>query len=114
MPRFRYGSTFVTPAHFPMPMPYTPSLAEQAAESQPPVDPPQIPTEPCPIPEDCLEVLKTLDADTLDKCCRAMRNGTPGDPTSSEKGVLRRIANTIGVDDVIALSWSPTYKLYFP
>jgi hypothetical protein len=43
-----------------------------------------------------------------------MRNGTPGDPTASEKGVLRRIANGIGVDDVVALSWSPTYKLYFP
>lgn len=112
MPRYQMGSFHILPSACPMPMPYTPSITEQA--TQPPVDPPQIPTEPCPIPEDCISILKTLDADTLDKCCRAMRNGVPGDPTSSEKGVLRRIANTIGVDDVIVLSWAPTYKLYFP
>ncbi len=112
MPRYRVGSNFYTPSHFPMPMPYTPSLAEQAGD--PPIESPQIPMEPCPIPDDYLQILKTLDAETLDKCARAMRNGTPGEPTSTEKGVLRRIANTIGVDDVIALSWSPTYNLYFP
>lgn len=112
MPRYRMGSNFYTPSTFPMPMPSVPSIAEQPAET--PVDPPQIPTEPCPIPEECLQILKTLDSEALDKCIRAMRNGTPGNPTASEKGVLRRIANGIGVDDVIALSWSPTYKLYFP
>ena len=112
MPRFRIGSFSLPSSAFPMPMPYTPSITEQAAQT--PTEPSPPPTEPCPIPEECLAILKTLDADTLDKCVRAMRNGTPGDPTSSEKGVLRRIANTIGVDDVIALSWSPTYKLYFP
>ena len=112
MPRYRMGSNFYTPSTFPMPMPSVPSIAEQPAETL--VDPPQIPTEPCPIPEECLQILKTLDSEALDKCIRAMRNGTPGNPTASEKGVLRRIANGIGVDDVIALSWSPTYKLYFP
>ena len=116
MPRFRIGSTFYTPSNFPMPMPSTPSIAEQAEEQAEllPVELPPIPSEPCPIPDDCLQILKTLDAETLDKCARAMRNGTPGEPSSKEKGVLRRIANTIGVDDVIALSWSPTYKVYFP
>ena len=112
MPRYRMGSNFYTPSTFPMPMPSVPSIAEQPAET--PVDPPHIPTEPCPIPEECLQILKTLDSEALDKCIRAMRNGTPGNPTASEKGVLRRIANGIGVDDVIALSWSLTYKLYFP
>jgi hypothetical protein len=111
MPRYRMGSTFYTPSTFPMPMPSVPSIVEQSEDI--PVEPLQIPTEPCPIPEECIQILKTLDSEALSKCIRAMRNGTPGNPTASEKGVLRRIANGIGVDDVVALSWSPTYKLYF-
>lgn len=108
MPRFRLGSAklpfiaeiVVPPVDAPQELP-TPSL-------------PQAPIDPCPIPEECLQILQTLDAETLDKCIKAMRNGIAGSPTSTEKGVLRRIANAIGIDDVIALSWSPTYKLYFP
>ena len=110
MPRYRIGSTFLTPSHFPMLA--TQPTVEQAAESI--VVPPQAPTEPNPIPDAYLEILKNLDSESLDKCIRAMRNGIAGSPTSSEKSVLRRIANGIGVDDLIALSWSPTYKLYFP
>lgn len=110
MPRYRIGSTFLTPSHFPMPS--TQPVAEQAAESI--VAPLQAPTEPNPIPDAYLEILKNLDSVSLDKCIRAMRNGIAGSPTSPEKSVLRRIANGIGVDDVVALSWSPTYKLYFP
>lgn len=108
MPRFRLGSAklpfiaeiMVPPVDAPQELPI-PSL-------------PQAPTDPCPIPEECLAILQSLDEETLEKCCKAMRNGISGEPTSTQKGVLRRIANTIQVDDVIALSWSPTYKLYFP
>lgn len=109
MPRFRLGSVklpFITE------MMETQSIidsSENSASTQF-----QIPSDPCPIPEECLQILQTLDAETLDKCIKAMRNGIAGSPTSTEKGVLRRIAKAIGIDDVIALSWSPTYKLYFP
>lgn len=84
MPRYRMGSNFYTPSTFPMPMPSVPSIVEQTAET--PVDPPQIPTEPCPIPEECLQILKTLDSEALDKCIRAMRNGTPGQPNCFGEG----------------------------
>jgi hypothetical protein len=62
------------------------------------------------IPEECLELLKSLDDATLEKCVRAMRNGTPGEPTSTEKGVLRKIANPLGIEDIIALSWAKPYS----
>jgi hypothetical protein len=105
MPRFRLGS---------VKMPFVAEMMEVSPTESPTLPLPQTPTDPCPIPEECLTILRSLDGETLEKCCKAMRNGISGEPTSTEKGVLRRIANTIGVDDVIALSWSPTYKLYFP
>lgn len=85
MPRFRFGNIAVI------------------------MQPPQ-PVEIIRIPDECLEVLKSLDEETLDKCVRAMRNGVPGEPTSGEKGVLRRIANPLGIEDIIALSWAGPFK----
>lgn len=106
MPRFRLGS-FKTPSFIqPMPMPFVEGIGISLPLSSP--------SEPCPLTDEQVAFFRELTAETINRCCRAMRNGTPGEPTSSEKGVLRRIANEIGVDDVIALSWSPTYKLYFP
>lgn len=87
MPRFRYGNVAVTPEFMPPMQPIVLSV----------------------IPKEVIEILKSLDQETLERCSRAMRNGTAGEPTSTEKGVLRRVANQIGMDDVIALSWAGTY-----
>lgn len=109
MPRFRLGSAKLP---FISEVMEIQSVDEQSANSA--STQVQAPIDPCPIPEECLQILQRLDAETLDKCIKAMRNGIAGSPTPTEKGVLRRIANAIGIDDVVALSWSPTYKLYFP
>ena len=104
MPRFRFGSVKTSPIFVQADIPQIENGATVDTK----------PTEPCPISENYLVILRSLDTEILDKCCKAMRNGTAGEPTPTEKGVLRRIANAVGIDDIIALSWSPTYKLYFP
>ena len=88
MPRFRYGNISMPPIE----------IAYEAVPAS------------ASIPEECLELLKSLDDATLEKCVRAMRNGTPGEPTSTEKGVLRKIANPLGIEDIIALSWAKPYS----
>lgn len=63
------------------------------------------------IPEEVVEILNSFTDELLTRFAYAMRNGTPGEPTSSEKGVLRRIVNEneIEMADLTPLSWSGPY-----